>query len=239
MHLDLPNLERGVYVPKLAIVISKNDLSGTLVTEHQCDKDDNKNPIIGAGRPVSAASLNKLLQITLTPDSKSFKPVESNVIATSADGAAWFIKGGVKPMWFTPAASSGKKAKRLMVPWPNLVCAYNSNRGLSVWAVKRKTKPPLDVPLYNAPLMNIYSHGGMCFGSATLAKNKPPIEAREASLFESKFSHTNHSQTIKGKGGTSGLYALYAQLHQKRAQSFPNQKLVPAGITLGEALEAL
>lgn len=106
-------------------------------------------------------------------------------------------------MWFVEAGTS------VSVKWPHLVFIA-SEQNLRVFAVLGNKRPTPETKLYHAPLMNIFSDGRLCFGSAVRPDRitVDSIPEWSAAIFDSRFSHVNHQRTIKG-ASTSAEHARW------------------------------
>lgn len=162
-------------------------------------KHDIANGKLGVGSAIDAAQAKELVnQVDITS-----APIESwvnpQVLYQSHGCLAWYRPASKKPepIWFRT-----NDQLKLMVKLPTLVFITNG-KGLRVFA-SASTKVTRDTPLYHAPLCNISSNGGLCFGGADAPEPTLSLSARmsgfEAALLESNFSHLSQAPTFKAQG---------------------------------------
>ncbi|NOW95994.1 PRTRC system protein B [Mucilaginibacter sp. SG564] len=173
------------------------------------------------GQPVNAhplsiaemVSLSKLFQSTEELKSNYLKPkglLPANVLFLDPQAEGYVI-------WFTPPMAvdlffveglqipSGKAHIPAMV-WKG------SKNALNVYALKSKSKPNANTPLYHAPFFNIYENGNVCMGTVQIAIDRFTrledfISKWEAYFFNSYFSHTIGSHN----GAQIDLLSLWQQ----------------------------
>jgi PRTRC genetic system protein B len=148
-----------------------------------------------------------------------------------------------RPRQKTPLWLEGR-ADALHIPLPGLILirttTANRSPDYQVYAVEARPDS-YNAPLYHAPLPNIYSHGGVCWGTvkkvnpAQLAGND--LAADWDQLLASPFG----DHLVNGKCCSHGddVRKLYTDLEQRRARVYPKRELVPAKKTLGKALEGM
>ena len=145
-----------------------------------------------------------------------------------------------RPRQKTPLWLEGREdALHIALPGLILIRTTTADRSpeYQVYAVEARPTS-YAAPLYHAPLPNIYSSGGICFG--TVEKVKPTqlagnnLAADWDQLLASPFG--NH--LISGKCCSHGddVRKLYIDLEQRHARVYPKRELVPAKKTLGKAL---
>ena len=129
----------------------------------------------------------------------------------------------------------------LHVPLPGLllirVTTAKSNPDYLVFAVEDRPTC-FDVPLYRAPLPNIYHGGGICWG--TVAKVKSQVLAGNsltedwAQLLGTSFG--NHSVHGKCVSQPQDVRRLYIEMEKRRARAYPKRELVAERRSLGSIL---
>jgi PRTRC genetic system protein B len=161
------------------------------MTIHPFRKNGN-NHVIGEGRIAQMKDIEKLIDIYKPSEELELLP--ENILIKTAQLTMWTVKGEVRDMLF--------KSEKITVPYPDLIFAFAKNK-LFIFAYKAKKneRPTLETQLYNAPLMNIYSDGGLCFGDTVppaVATNSN-LKEYESALFDTRYSHINHDYTFNMK----------------------------------------
>lgn len=221
--------EPTLYHPAAAIVVFKPEgQDNDLYLEHY-DMDENGCPV--NPRPLTvkeAQGLAKALDTRKEAAKAFLKPkglLPNNVlhINPAENGSViWYSKPQARKLHFTE--SLGLASQEL--PVPALVWAADKSR-LYVFALKRKGKPRLDTPLYNAPFFNLYSNGNVCMGSVDVrispsATLEDFMAAWEGYFFGSYFSHL-----IDGHNPVKGnLITLYQSLAETGG-CFPVEQFTP------------
>lgn len=137
-------------------------------------------------------------------------------------------------IWLPPARRTldfGQARRgRVALPLPGLVFV---GQGLTfhVWAaLERPTKPT--AMLYHAPLPNVYGDGRVCNGTVKFPKATAATIGDAARLFfESGFTQHLDDRHIRGTGNATKFMRSLA-----RKQTFPLDRLMPAGITLSQLI---
>ncbi|GAA5138612.1 hypothetical protein [Thalassotalea piscium] len=182
------NIDKPV-IPKFSLVFFCKENSNTIegVTRHNV-----KNGLIHQGKSVSIQDVQHLLN-----DQKNENLTLNNqyVIAENSKYLIWYSPSRKARMWFR----FGHEHNGLFVHWPCLLfLAEKSNKKLSIFALGNDNYPTPTSNVYNAPLMNISNNGLSCMGTAKLpneisSKTIPDVEAL---IYESNFTHVNHSNTL-------------------------------------------
>jgi E2/UBC family protein D len=136
------------------------------------------------------------------------------------------------PLWLEGADNP------LRVPLPAFLMVRTTTAGQSpdyrVYAVAERPGS-LDVPLYHAPLPNIYGDGRVCWGTVTKVKAESLIGNDLAEDWSQLLSTPfgSHSVSGKCKSFNHDIRRLYVKLEKHRARVYPKKELVPARRTLG------
>lgn len=176
--------------PLMALVVHGVDATSRVefVTRHDIDND-----IIQEGSFVSPDAVINLLKSDSEPTLRYQSPT---IIAQSSEHLVWYKKSTISPMWFR----IGSKSDNFIVRWPTLLFVANKKkRSLKVFALDSDRYPEKDAPIYHAPLMNIGNDGEVCQGTAKLPDTicSSTIALIESTIYQSNFSHVNHTRTIK------------------------------------------
>ncbi len=107
-----------------------------------------------------------------------------------------------------------------------------------VYAVKKRPAT-LDEPLFHAPLPNIYSSGGICWGSVTKVTDKAmksaSLEEDWKMLLGSGFG--THAASGKSKSHPKDIRTLLLSLDKRKARTYPISDLIASNKTLAEVLK--
>ena len=198
-------------------------------------------PTLEAGRTMTLPDARALLR-TLIEDRDVGRLAwnDPTIIAQGDHTLAWMVPGKVRPMWFRRPKG---EPLALNVPWPTLVFLAGDGQ-ISLAALASNRRPNPKTRLYRPPLMNTYSDGLVCLGSAQVGAMDGPESrpAFEAAIFDSLFSHGNHRDNLRlpNQGDPTHTdaqhIAFYRRLAKAKAKRFPREALVPMGCTLGRFL---
>lgn len=154
---------------------------------------------------------------------------------------------GVKKMVveYRPPAKTGLfidgSETALRVPLPGLVliraASDDKTSQYAVYAVKRRPEK-LDIPLFHAPLPNVFGSGSICWGTV------PKVDAdtlRGASLANDwtmllGSSFGDHACGGKSKRQPHDIRKLLIELEAGKAKRYPTGDLVPVKKTLAQAV---
>jgi E2/UBC family protein D len=132
-------------------------------------------------------------------------------------------------------------AMRVILPGLLLirVTAEDKNPKYQVYAVKQRPTS-LDTPLFHAPLPNVFSHGGICWGSVPLASEAALAGAALAEdwavLLGSRFN--DHGVSGKSKKHPRDIREMLIALEQRKARVYPKSDLLPVNKTLGQVIQS-
>lgn len=196
--IDMASVNAGQYEGKpditadFAIVFYKDQYGNThnAATKHRVGK----NNTLSLGQVVSVN--NVATNITALLDHKpNFDLIPTNVLVDNEYTLMWYAKRRIAPMWFRV----GSKPTAYEVEWPPLLFVIDrKDRSMRVFGLANNSRPTENTRLYNAPLMNIYSHAGVCQGTAYLPAELTArtIPQSEATIYQSQFTHVSHTNTI-------------------------------------------
>jgi PRTRC genetic system protein B len=223
-----PDTTPILYHPAAAIVVFKQEDSDIdLYLEHY-DMDESGCPV--NPRPLTvkeAQGLSKALDTRKAAAKAFLKPkglLPSNVlhINPAENGSViWYTKPQARKLYFTE--SLGLSPQEL--PLPALVWAADKTR-LFIYALKGKSKPRLNTPLYSAPFFNLYRKGNVCMGSVDVRISQSATLEDFTAAWEGYFFGSYFSHLIDGHNPVKGnLVSLYQSL--AGTGTFPVEKLVP------------
>ena len=113
----------------------------------------------------------------------------------------------------------------------------NKSPNYQVYAVKERPST-LNIPLFHAPLPNVYSSGGICWGSVQRVKNislqTNSLAADWSQLLGSPFG--DHMVGGKSKAEPKDIRKQLLTLEARNARVYPKSDLVAAKGTLAQAL---
>lgn len=201
-----------------------------LASMHDFVINEQGESIIGAGRLMSKDDVESVLRSMLEMGKRKVSLLPPNVVSISETHIAWTVPAKVRPMLFN---ITGMPMKKIDVPWPRLLMVANRNGKLAVAALKTNGRVSAKTKLYQAPLMNVYTNGNVCTGSATLPNECgiDQIKAWESVMFDSAFSHVNNPSTLSLDGDkdqavdNKAHYRFWHSLSKNKADKFPNEHL--------------
>lgn len=127
----------------------------------------------------------------------------------------------------------------LRIPLPDLILMRVTTDGKSphynLFAVKERLSS-LNVPLFHAPLPNIYSSGNICWGSVRREQSQGTSLADDwESLLGTRFG--NHSVHGKSRTHRHDVRKILIELNDNpRRRVYPKRDLLPADKTLAQLL---
>lgn len=129
----------------------------------------------------------------------------------------------------------------LRVPLPGLimirVMADDKAPQYGVYAVKRRPEN-LDIPLFHAPIPNVFSSGAICWGTVQRVSETALRSASLADdwtlLLGSAFG--DHAVSGKSKRQPHDIRKLLIELEGKQATRYPTADLIPVKKTLAQVL---
>lgn len=199
---------------------------------HAVELDDEGQPTITAGAPLSRAHLRqwterlgRTVALEILPD---------NILVAHPDMLAWWIPAQVRSGYFALSAPPENlralsERTTVAVPYPaHLLIATRS--GLGVYALPASERPTAATEVLYSPILNVFVNGQLCWGNIPKPKalSIASIPAYESAVFDSWSTHPNPGQelTVSGKGG---LVRLWDDLAARRAKRFPVSRLKPFG----------
>lgn len=169
---------------------------------------DATNPdrrVLGAGAALTKDALAKFADaVSSSTAYAGFVP--ANMLYTSPTLLAWWVPAAVRNTWFkcstdTLGEVSGPAAHPAMV-------FVATSGDWYVFALRTSVRPAPDTKIYHSPHMNVYSGGRICTGNVELPEqlSAETLAAYEHAFFRSRFTHPNHADAVKAKGGMYGLW---------------------------------
>lgn len=187
---------------------------------------------IEAGVPVSKIGLLQLLS-TLSPE-EYVQPelLDETILAKGNDYLVWWCKPQKRSVFFA-CKEMGKGEVAGVTSHPGLVFIIAKGKWF-VFAVKGRTRPTANTPLYEAPYMNVWAGGHICVGNIVMPKGSAKFDTKkwESSFFDSKFAHPNQQAGSQTKF-KDGMYAMWREL--LKGTPFSNDWLVKSKETLAQA----
>lgn len=197
---------------------------------HAVEHDDEGQPSIGAGTPLTRAHLRhwtEMLGRTVVPEI-----LPANALVAHPDILAWWIPAQVRSAYFalsSPPAGLRVLSERVILPVPYPAHLFVATRSaLGVYALPADERPTAQTSLLHSPILNVYRNGQLCWGNIPKPKSLTiaTIPEFERAVFDSWSTHPNVGQdlTVTGKGG---LVRLWDDLAARRAVRFPTKRLRP------------
>ena len=231
-----PNVQ--LYQPKAALVVFTTSGFTAPYIEYY-DMDETGSPVNPHPLTVrEAQSLSKALD-TREQSGKAFLRPEGvlpeNVLhldPSDNGSGVWYTKPQAQKLYF--AESLGLANETIALP---ALVWKATKKELQLFALKGKTKPKVETPLYHAPFFNLYQKGIVCMGNVNITlKSAATLEefitAWQGYFFESYFSHH-----IEGHNPVEiNLINLYKDLMADPEKPFPTDTLRPTPLTLKNLL---
>lgn len=187
--------------------------------------------------PVDPAQIAEALAAKTRFDTGILNP---NTICVRAEGLTRTVVE-YRPPQKTAIHIDGSDAP-FRVPLPGLVMIRTTMGGdspkYSIFAVKDRPTT-LQMPLFFAPLPNLYADGAVCWGSVKKVSAEALAGADLAEdwqmLLGSLF--TSHSVGGKSRSQPQDIRKKLAELDSRKARAYPKRDLVPCQATLEDALK--
>jgi PRTRC genetic system protein B len=214
------------------IMLYRSSNQGSVYATYHPARNIDGRPTLLAGVPATA---EQLAEIAKAADQQAaFRGfVPSNVLYIAPRMLAWWTPACGRHIWFTGENNIGNQSGLVNHP-PLLFIARNDD--LFVFALRENQRPDTAATLYHAPYFNVWESGHMCSGNVDVPTNPGPqtLAAYEDAFFLSKFTHANHKNLIKRKGGATRLW-----LDLLGGVEFPLQCLVKTKLTVEQTIKKI
>ena len=214
-----------------------------LITAHTVQTRNDGVPFVGPGRPLTPQDEETLLALLHGHDRADAIQINPpDVLYRDRTLLVWWLPPVVRPMLLR---SHRHGLKIIQTRWPNLVAAAKG-RSLYLVSLQGEARPDSETPVCHAPLPNVYANTGVCTGSAKLPTGSRLEDKAgwELVVFESAFTHVNHSESLKppaGRGKRKGKGASpdkadadFWMTREGEQAMFPDALLNPLGLTLAQ-----
>ncbi|MDJ0276304.1 PRTRC system protein B [Sphingomonas sp. 2R-10] len=209
---------------------SASQAASAFASIHSVELDDDGQPTIAAGVPLSRAHLRQWTEALGRTTRPELLPPD--VLVAHADMLAWWTPAQVRPAYFAlsnPPPDLRALSDRTIAPVPYPAHLFVATRsGLGVYALPTDARPMADTELRHSPVLNVYANGQLCWGNIARpgGLDLASIPAFERAVFDSWSTHLNPGQerTVTGRGG---LVRLWDDLAARRAKRFPVGRLRP------------
>ena len=221
-------------LPTLALLIYERATqhgSEALLRKHAVQQGDVFT--LGPAQALTRADVNNLTHLLAGQGLQRTRPT---TLAVGLQCVAWWRPPGLRPMLFDAKYAQSRSVARLSgipVPHPGLVFVATPDT-LKVYAVAGNGLPTDDTPLMHAPYWNMFPSGQLCRGTTRYPDSCTPTaqDDWETAFFQSVFTGPSRTDRYMnwGKSYEELLDAALA------AGTVPEQVLLPAGLTLAQAL---
>jgi PRTRC genetic system protein B len=200
---DITDNFTALYHPFSALVFYQMKGRNTDTYVEHFDMDRDGNPINAHPLTVrEAGRLSKALKLTeeKEPCLKPSGLIGNHILHLDAvkGKAIWFTRAQKRQLYFTEGLGiPDGKASIPALLW------MADRKGVSLYALQSNRRPTLSTLLYNAPFFNIYSDAKVCMGTVDIQIKKTAsleefTSKWEDYFFNSRFSHLNHPNPIRG-----------------------------------------
>lgn len=230
----------GTYFPKQAMIVYAttpvgDDPKSRYYIEISDIVSDGGKAYVGAGKPLTRATLQTLMEVVNETDKKTFHSVAntipSNLLLFDQRAGRNVIA------WCRPAARQTilMKNKISITNWvPPLVFVVRDNK-LAVAALTNSRKPTINSRLYHAPFFNVYNNLNVCLGTA-----KVPMQGGEIqeliTEWEKVFWVSEFTENVTGAYTKTDLTTWW---RKRRRGKFNVKKLKLSNHTLKSLCENL
>ena len=227
------NLSNKSIIPFSAVVLHQSPGSSDVYgTKHRIEREGGA-PRLLEGSLLTVEDLSQMLK-ALQSSGDQVRWLDSQILAAGSEYMLWYSPPKMRPMFFesTQHMKCAVKGQGLLAS-PGLVWLQSGSK-LYVFATQAKGRPEKADPLYQAPFWNVWSSGEVCVGNAIRPQGSDAgnPDAWEQMFFGSKFTHPNFSELNRLLLGDPVAY--WAQQLKRPNKSFPVDKLVPLGLTVGD-----
>jgi len=210
------------------------------IERHPVKKNPDNENYLGEGRPLTTAVLKRLINYISIED-QGYKPMFDDILLDphilsiepnmNHRRIIWYDPAGPREMLF----SKGAKLKDGEYNMPALLYVV-ADGGLNVYAMTTgKKRPEMKTKLYYAPLLNLYTNSGFCWGSVK-TNDRPDAVDKEilfwmGNVWNTKFSHAGGASSTK-----TDLMKIYERI---KTEAFPKKELMETEHTLGSLLKRI
>ena len=223
----------GVLALQQAVLIYRGAQGSAFATVHDVEEINGEATILAGKAMTPRAAIMLSRELAKGVSHGGFIP--ETVLYMDGDLLLWWTRPGKRHIAFR-AEGLGAVERGEVVPHPGLVFAASS-QVWKVWAVKGDARPTPETALFQAPYFNVYDHGGICQGSASVPEGTTAekIDAWNDAFFGSFFTHPNvRKNLVKYRGGS---YQFWKDMLDGKFGRFPERVLVPVQATLGQLLD--
>jgi len=229
MNIDLqtaPDL-----LARFALVVYTDDAQERgVVMRHELTECHGRTQL-SPGVPVTRSTIETLMNLNAI---QSLMFIPPHVIALGIGAIAWVQERSKQTLLFERVSDRAvAELDSQCFPQPRLLFIAKG-QVLFVYALKGTDRPEAETPLYAAPYYNVFGNHQVCTGNMVRPAQVTPAEtaAHSEGFFRSNFTHLNGA----GRRWTKAF--TYRELWDaaSAAEAFSDAWLVPAGLTLGQAL---
>lgn len=197
----------------------------THATLHQVSKNT-----IQPGALLTLGAAQAVMAGLLGNTASSWQVHDEYVIASAPAGLAWWTPERIVMTHFGESAGvASGEAKHPPMLW------MLDGAELYVWALPANERPSMSTQLMHAVQMNVWTGGRVCQG--TMNKPKAMARAKWQEAFDlSRYTHPNNGNQWQTSHPDGTVAFWRDRIAAGGAEPYPYQLLVPAGITVEQAL---
>ncbi len=194
------------------------------------------------GNPINAHPLSVKEMVALSELFKTSEELQNTylqckgvlpnqVVYLNSQYAVWYTPPQEVDLFFgdTLGIASGK------TKIPALLWKADRER-IQVYALKGKTKPHADTPLYYAPLFNLSQDGSVCMGTVNINIDRQTCLEQFMAQWESYFFNSYFTHTLGNHRHSKGNLVQLWQEQVGTSRDFPQNELVKNGRTIKDII---
>jgi PRTRC genetic system protein B len=233
------------YVPVKALLIYQSAEQESDSYEHKPTGIYVESYDIGKhGNPINAhplslkemGALSELLQSTQELQNNHLQckgVIPPNLIHVNSQTngyAVWYTPPQEVDLFFTDSLGDSGKSKVSALLWKA------TKERLQVFALKGKTKPNADTPLYYAPLFNLSQDGGVCMGTVNVQIDRQTALEQFMTQWEGYFFNSYFTHTLGNHRHCKGNLIHLWQGQVGTGRNFPQDELIKNGKTIKDLI---
>jgi PRTRC genetic system protein B len=211
------------------LIYAQRESGRAYATQHQVDRQQNGEPLIMAGSPLTRQRLRHWTKALAAEP--PLELIADNLLARNADAMVWWTPAKIRELYFNlnkelakGLSALGRKTVRPAACPAHVIAATHDT--VYAFALADSSRPGPDTVLLRSPILNIHRSGELCWGTIRRPALSDPdaMQKFESAVFDAWNTHPNDDQATIVEGG---LVPLWDELVATKALSFPTDILPP------------